>query len=259
VNLPLDLGEQQLVAFVLVLARVGGIFVLAPAFSSRAVPMRAKMIVAAAISLALTPVATRNGAISTDPIVFSSLIVKEVAVGLAIALSIGIVAAAISAGASLLDTLIGFSFSSLVDPMSNNQGGPLGQLYGLFASMIFLLSGGDQLVVMGLARSYSLLPLQTVPDAGALADLAVTGLTQVFVVGVEIAAPVVLTLVLTDAAFGLLARAVPQMNVFFVGIPAKILIGLTVIAASLPFVARHVVGDVETAILHSLQALRPAG
>ena len=104
-----------------------------------------------------------------------------------------------------------------------------------------------------------MLPLGAVPDPSALAGLAVDGLTQVFVVGVEIAAPVVLTLVLTDAAFGLLARAVPQMNVFFVGIPAKILVGLTVIAASLPFVARHIVGDIETAILHSLEALRPAG
>jgi flagellar biosynthetic protein FliR len=257
--LPQDLGAEQLVAFVLVLARVGGIFALAPAFSSRVVPMRAKMIVAVAISLALTPVATAGQTVTTDPVELSSLIVKEVAVGLAIALSIGLVTAAIQAGASLVDTLIGFSFSSLVDPMSNISGGPLAQLYGLFASMIFLLTGGDHLVVLGLARSYSMLPLQSVPDLAGLANLAVSGLAQVFVIGVEIAAPVVLTLVLSDAAFGLLARAVPQMNVFFVGIPAKILVGLTVVAASLPFVARHIVGDVETAILHSLQSLRPAG
>src|SRR2546421_7699725 len=106
------------------MARAGGIFVLAPAFSSRAVPARAKLIVAAAISLALTPLATAGHAVSTDPMVFSSLIVKEVAVGLAIALAIGIVTVAVQAGASLADTLIGFSFSSLVDPMTNNQGGP---------------------------------------------------------------------------------------------------------------------------------------
>jgi len=249
------LAEAQIVSFIAVLARVGGIFVFAPVFSSRMIPARAKLIAAGAIALAITPLAAPSGGLPTEPLALVGLLGGEVLVGLGFALVIGLLAAAVQAAAGLLDTLVGFSFAAIVDPISNAQTAVFGQFYSLLTVMVVLLSGGDRLIIRGLATSYELLPLGHVPSAGALGELAASGLGTVAIVALEIAAPVVLALALVDAALGLVARAAPQINVFIVGLPAKILIGIMVVAASLPFVARHVDGELERAVENALRAL----
>ena len=82
-----------------------------------------------------------------------------------------------------------------------------------------------------------------------------TLLDQVFVAGMEIVAPVVIALIISDAAFGLVSRAVPQMNVFFVGLPAKIMLGFLVIGATLPFVASHLSDQLQASVQQALQTL----
>jgi flagellar biosynthetic protein FliR len=249
-----DVAGAQLVGFMLVAARIGGIFVFAPVFSSRLLPARVKALVAGALSLALLPIATKGVTVPQEPIDISTLLVKEIAVGLGFALAIGMLAAAVQYGASLLDTLIGFSFGALVDPITNMQSSILAQVYAMVASVVFILTGGDHLVVLGLARSYDLIPLESVPSLPALASLVTDGLASIALIGIEIAAPVVIALVITDAAFGIVSRVVPQMNVYFVGLPAKILAGLGVAAASLPFVAVHFQDELRVAVAHALEA-----
>ncbi len=249
-----EVATAQLVGFILVTARVGGIFVFAPVFSSRLVPARVKVLLALAISLALTPIATGTQQVPSEAIDIATVLVKEIAVGLGFALAIGMLAAAIQMGASLLDTLIGFSFGSLVDPLTNVQSSVLAQVYAMVASVVFVITGGDHLVIQGLARSYELIPLDAVPDMSALASLVTTGLASISLIGIEIAAPVVIALVLTDAAFGIVSRVAPQMNVYFVGLPAKILAGLAVAGASLPFVAVHFEDELSAAVMRALRA-----
>jgi flagellar biosynthetic protein FliR len=254
VQLP-QLAGEQLVAFVLVMARVGGIFLFAPAFSSRLIPARVKLIVAGVVSLAMMPMVADGAAIPTEPVAVTTLIVKEAVVGLAFALAVGVIVGAVQAAASLIDTVVGFSFAAIVDPMSNVQGAVLGQLYSVFTVMIFLVTGGDHLLFMGLASSYELLPLASVPDLAVLGSLATDHLADIFVIGLEIAAPVLLALLLVEAGLALVARAVPQMNVFVVGMPAKILVGFAVVAASLPFVAGHIQMELEELVRAGLTGL----
>jgi flagellar biosynthetic protein FliR len=255
VSLP-SIAGTDVVAFVLVLSRVGGLFAFAPVFSSRMIPAQVKLLAAGAIAFALTPLAVHGQTIPTDPLAFVPLLVKEVTVGLAFAVAIGVLSAALQAAGSLLDTLVGFSFAALVDPIDNAQAAVFGQLYALFATMVFLLTGGDQMMIFGLGRSYDLVPLGTLPHTGALAALATNGLVQVFTIGFEVAAPVVIALVLTDVAFALVSRAVPQMNVFQVGLPAKVLVGFATFAAALPFVATNLSDRLQELVVQALTALR---
>ena len=252
-----EIAGEQLAGFVLVLARIGGLFFFAPIFSSRLIPARAKFMAAAALSLAMTPLAMGAGPIPTEPIALAALLVKEVIVGLAIALALGVVAAAVHAGASIVDAVGGFAFASLVDPFTNMQGSPFAQLYAMFATMILLVSGGDHIMIQGLARSYDLVPIDAALNFSRMADLALTGIAEVFVIGLEVVAPVLLALVLTDMALGLISRAVPQMNVFFVGIPAKILVAFGVAAASLPFVALRLQEALGEAVVRALEVMSP--
>jgi flagellar biosynthetic protein FliR len=254
VELP-ELAGTQLLAFVLVLGRVAPLFTLAPVLSSPLLPSRVKFLAAAGLALALTPIASQGQPVPTDPIGFALVLAREVGIGLAFALALGVINAAIQAGTSLADTTVGFSFGALIDPVSGVQNAVIGQVYMLFTTMIFLLSGGVRLMIMGLARTYDLVPLGGMPSTTTLAALAVHGLEQVPIVGFELVAPVLLAILVADAAFGLLARTVPQMNVLVVGLPLKVLLAFAVVAVSLPVVNTAVRDDLSNALSQTLSAL----
>ena len=145
----MNVATADIVGFVLVLARVGPLFAFAPVFSSRMIPAQAKLIAAGAMSLALTPLAAHGQRLQVDSLAIAPLALKEVLVGLAFAVAIGVLSAAVQAAGSLLDAIVGFSFAALVDPIDNAQAAVFGQLYALFATMVFLLTGGDQIMVLG--------------------------------------------------------------------------------------------------------------
>lgn len=253
VELP-ELAGTQLVAFVLVLGRVAPLFGLAPVLSSPLLSSRAKFLAAAAIALALTPIASHGQQIPADPLGFALALAREIGVGLAFALALGVINAGIQAGTSLADATVGFSFGALIDPISGVQNAVIGQVYMIFATMVFLLSGGVRLMIMALARTYDLVPLGSMPGTSTLAGLALRGLEQVPIVGFELVAPVLLAVIVADAAFGLLARTVPQMNVLVVGLPLKVLLAFAVITVSLPVVNTAVRDDLTNALSQTLTA-----
>ncbi len=152
------------VGFVLVLCRVGGLFVLAPVFSINMIPVRVKLMLAMAISLAIMPLAIHGQTVPTDAGQVAGLMLKEIVVGLAFALPMALVTAAVQAGASILDTMIGFSFASILDPVNNQQTAVIGQFYSLFAMMVLLMTGGDHIMIEGMAASYRALPITAYPD-----------------------------------------------------------------------------------------------
>jgi flagellar biosynthetic protein FliR len=255
-TLPQTAGTQVL-AFVLVLGRVAPLFLLAPVLSAKLIARRAQVIVALGLSLALTPVAETGRTIPTDPLSYAITLAREVGIGLSFALALGVLMAAVTSGAALLDTLVGFSFGALVDPVTGNQNAILGQVYSIFAMMIFLLTGGVGYMVLGVARTYTLIPLGTYPAAGALAALALSGAEQIPLIALELVAPVLVAVLVADAAFGIVARAVPQMNVLVMALPVKVLLAFAVIAASMPFVGTALENDLVNSIGGALQALTP--
>jgi flagellar biosynthesis protein FliR len=250
-----ELAGTQVVVFVLVLARVGPLFLLAPILSSGVLIARAKFLAAAAFAVALTPIAAKGYAVPQDPLGFAGALVQEAGVGIAFALALGVLMAAVQAGASLLDTLVGFSFGSLVDPLTGVQAAVLGQIYTMFALMVFVLVNGVELTVAGLAKSYELVPLGSFPSGAALGRLALDSCMAVPVIGLELIGPVLIAVVLADGAFGLMARAVPQMNVFVIGLPVKVIVAFALVGASLPFVGTHLGDDFQHQLARGLQAL----
>lgn len=253
-----QLGVTNVAGFMLVLARVSPLFVVAPLFSSRQLPPRVRTVVAVALAVGLLPVALHGQHVPQDALAIAGLAVKELLVGLAYALVLGLLFAAVSTAGAMLDMLVGFSFGSLVDPLTGNQSAVLAQLYSLIAIAIFIAIDGAAWVMQGLARTYDLVPLNAEPHLDGLAR----GVTQVFAgifsSALEVAAPVVLAVVITDVAFGVVSRVVPQLNVFAVGFPVKVIVGLLVVAASLPFVSGWLSDQLQTSVGDALQTLRIA-
>jgi flagellar biosynthetic protein FliR len=156
--------------------------------------------------------------------------------------------AAVTSAGAILDTLIGFSFGALVDPMSGMQSGPLVQLYSLVAVMVFIAIGGDAWVIGGLAHTYEVVPLLQTPSLAALTAGAVDAFAGIFGAALAVSAPVLLALVLTDV----------QLNVFAVGFPVKIVAGLLVIGVSLPFVSGWLSDQLAVSVESALRSLRLA-
>ena len=186
------------------------------------------------------------------------LAANEMLIGLAFAFVIGALFAAVTVAGSFLDTMIGFSYGSLVDPLTGTQSSVIQQAYSLIAVLIFMAIGGDGWMVRGLARTYDVVPLDRLPDVASLVQGVDTAFAGIFGAAIQVSGPVVLALVLTDAAFGLVSRVVPQLNVFGVGFPAKVAVGLLLISATLPFVSGWLGESVQGSVSDALSALKPA-
>jgi flagellar biosynthetic protein FliR len=251
-----QLGGVQAAGFILVLARVTPLFVVAPLFSSRQIPVRVRTIVACALAVGLAPVALHGQHVPNDALALGALVMKELLVGLAFALSLGLLFAAVSTAGAFLDMLVGFSFGSIVDPLTGNQSAVLTQLYGLVALAVFIAIDGVSWIVAGLARTYDLVPLTAAPNVRALAAGVLQTFTTIFSSALEVAAPVLLAVVITDVAFGVVTRVVPQLNVFAVGFPVKVVVGLLVVAASLPFVSGWISDQLQVSVAQALQTIK---
>jgi flagellar biosynthetic protein FliR len=247
-------SEQQVAGFFLVLARISPLFLLAPLFSSKMIPARARAIIAIALTVGIMPV-VKHGTIDLDPLAFAGLLIKELIVGLAFAYALAAMFAGLQAAGSLLDTLIGFSFGSMVDPITGTQSTVLAQMYSLFGVAILIAIGGEAWIIKGLGRSYEAVPLLDAPAIGSMVQGAQVAFSGIFVSAFMIGAPVIVALIITDAAFGVVSRVVPQMNVFAVGFPAKMLVGLTLLGASLPFVSGFVADQLRLSVEQALRSL----
>jgi flagellar biosynthetic protein FliR len=251
-------SEQQVAGFILVLARISPLFLVGPMFSSKMVPSRVKGIAAVGLAVGIAPLAAKGQHVPVDVMLLVALIAKELLVGLAFAYALSVLFAAVSAAGSLADTFIGFSFGALVDPVTGNNASVLSQAYSLVGIAVFIAINGDAWVIQGLNHTYDLVPLTGTPALGSMVAGVQHAFTGIFVAAVELAAPVMLAVIVTDAAFGAVARVVPQLNVFAVGFPAKVTVGLLIIGVSLPFAAGWISAQLQESVSAALQSLRVA-
>jgi flagellar biosynthetic protein FliR len=249
-------GEQHVVGFFLVLARLSPLFILGPLFSSKLVPGRVRGIVAVALAVGLSPIVGRATELPTDLVGIGTLLAKELLVGGSFAFALGAMFAAISVAGSLLDTLIGFSYGGLIDPITGNQSAVISTAYGLIGIMVFIVIGGDAWVIQGLAKTYDVVGLTEYPSLARMVNGAGEAFVNIFAAAIQVAGPVVLALILTDAAFGVVSRVVPQLNVFAVAMPAKVLVGFLLIGATLPFVASWLGSELQRNVAVALDTLR---
>ncbi len=252
------LGEQQLPGFFLVLARLTPLFVLAPLFSSKLIPRRVRGIVAVALAIGLTPVVVGDRRIPLDVIDYVGLMGKELLVGLGFAFVLATLFAALQVAGTFIDTLIGFSFGALVDPVNGTNTTVLAQMYTMLGVIIFIAIGGEAWVLGGFARTFEIVGVLEMPSLNALVAGAVDAFVGVFFAAVQIAGPILLALILTDAAFGLVSRVVPQLNVFAIGFPSKLVVGLVLIGVTLPFVGGWLADEVQSSVSQALRTLKVA-
>ncbi len=247
-------GGESVTAFFLVLARISPLFILAPLFSSKMIPTQVRGIVAVGLSIGLAGVAAHGQRIPTDAVQIATLMVEQVLVGMLLSFTVGALMAAVQTAGGLADIVSGFSFGATVDPINGNQGGTFSEIYSLVGVMLFIAIGGDAWVLHGIARTFDLVPLTATPHLGPMVSAAEASVSTLFISSIEVAAPVILALLITDVAFGMVSKVVPQMNVFSVAFPLKVGVAIVVVAASLPFLGGWVSDQMYSSVATALHA-----
>ncbi|OII13918.1 flagellar biosynthetic protein FliR [Curtobacterium sp. MCBA15_008] len=246
----LAINGDRLEATMLAGVRLVAFFVIAPPFSYRAFPGTVKVILGIGLAIGVAPkVAEGYHSLDTGP--FLLALVTQLVVGLALGFLVFLVFAAVQSAGALIDLFGGFTLAQAFDPQSQVNGAQFTRLFQMASLALLFASGGYQLIVGGLVRSFDAVPLTGTFELGGMASLLVTALSQMFLATLQIAGPLVVVLFLADVGLGLLTRVAPALNAFQMGFPIKI--GLTVVFAgalfmALPSVVSSLTGDAVAAI-----------
>jgi flagellar biosynthetic protein FliR len=239
----LGISTTQLQVFLLVLARTASLFFAAPLFGVASVPPQVKVWIAALTSLIFVPSVMNGlgGDVETlremlkQPMLFAFLIASQCVVGFLIGFAANLLFVAVQMAGEFIDLQSGLSAIHLLNPLAHQPESAVSSLKHSIAVLLFLTLNGHHWLLKGVGQSFQVVPLTgSVAVTGTLEHL--TTLTQgTLSAAVKIAAPTMGVLLMTDVVLGLMARTLPQMNVFVVGFPLKITAALIVLLISLPF------------------------
>lgn len=246
----LSIDADRLEATMLAGVRLVAFFVIAPPFSYRAFPGTVKVILGLGLAIGVAPrVALGYESLATGPFLLALL--TQLVVGLSLGFLVFLVFAAVQSAGALIDLFGGFTLAQAFDPQSQVNGAQFTRLFQMAALALLFTSGGYQLIVGGLVRSFDAVPLTGAFAVDGLAHALVAAMSQMFLATLQIAGPLVVVLFLADVGLGLLTRVAPALNAFQMGFPIKI--GLTVLFAgalfmALPSVVSSLTGDAVEAI-----------
>ncbi|MEI7027318.1 flagellar biosynthetic protein FliR [Paenibacillus sp. y28] len=233
----MDLILQYLPTFMLVFCRITAFFVVSPIFSYAHAPAQFRIGLAVFVSFIAFSTLPVTNPVPIDGIFFLSVL-REVIVGLALGFVVYMFFQAVQVAGVFVDTQIGFGMANVIDPMTGTQSPLLGNLKMIVSTLLFLAMNGHHYLLRALIDSYQWVPVTNEAFSqiynGSVSTFISRSFASMFSLAFQIAAPMVVTLFLVDIGLGLLARTAPQFNVFVIGIPLKILVGLIVLAFLMP-------------------------
>ena len=229
-------AETAFITTVLLVAvRLGALFLLTPLFAVAQVPIRVRMLLLlglAALLVSNTEVMPLEMPENLAGLV--QAVAQEALLGAMLAFGLFAAFGAFLFGGRILDFQMGFGVANLIDPVTNTQSPLIGSVLNLMAVVTFFLLNGHHLMLRGLAYS-----LEKIPPGSALLEMNVSAIVAqfglMFMFGIALVAPAIMTLLLIDVGMAFMARTMPQVNIFIVGLPLKIFVGLTVLALSLNY------------------------
>ncbi len=251
--------ESQILLFFLIMVRFLAMLATAPVFSIRGIPKIWKIGVAGIIALVVYPfVEQYTPELELNLIQALILTAGEVLTGITIGTIINFLIAGIELAGEYIGVDMGLSMAQEFDPMFNQQISVIARLQNILAMLIFVLINGHHFLIEAVVYSFRTLPVGT----WSINALAIHRILQisasVFVIGIKIAAPAIVTLFLTSVAMGITARAVPQMNIFFVGFPLRIAVGFFAIIMGMPlflYVFKNLLNSFENDVLYLMQVM----
>ena len=234
----ISITEAQLVAWLSPMIwpflRVLAVFTAAPIFSSKSIPLRARIALAFFISLASQASLQDQPLISLSSPEALGAVMQQVGIGLAIGFTVRLVFASIELAGEIVGFQMGLNFASFFDPSFNTQSSAVAKFFGHMAAFLFIVMNGHLLVIMAVVKSFKAFPVdQNFIEALQVMKLYELG-ANLFASGLWIALPMVGMLMFVNLAMGVVSRVAPQMNIYSIGFPITLTAGLVCITAVLP-------------------------
>lgn len=220
--------------FILVFARLASMIAFSPILGSGTVPVTVKTGFSFLLSIIVFPIVSRSFPVLPESTAaFWILVGREVMIGILIGVVGNLMFSAVQLSGQIFGMQVGFGIVNVIDPMSDEQISILGQFEFIIAILLFLSINGHHVLIRIIAESYQIIPMDAFVFSENLGYSMIGWLSKMFIIAFKIGMPIIFTLLLVSVSMGLLARTVPQMNVFIVGLPIQIFVGLFVMGASL--------------------------
>ncbi|MEA3423157.1 MAG: flagellar biosynthetic protein FliR [Bacillota bacterium] len=232
--------------YFLVLVRITSFIYTSVFFSTKGIPNLLKIGLSIVLSYIIYTAISIDIVVSESIIGYSMQIIFETVYGMALGFATYLVFVSIQMAGQLIDFQIGFSIGTTYDPVTQNKISIFGKIYYWLGFALFLAVDAHHYLILSLIRSYDIMPI------GMKSIAIVNGLDFIFIftnsfkVAFQIALPMLMILFLTDIIMGMLARTVPQINVFILGLPMKVLIGITVLIILIPAVSSMIMPVIES-------------
>ncbi len=221
-------------ALALVFVRSGTIIMLLPGVGEIGVPVRVRLVLAFGVTLAIASVVGDDLPTMPDtPQALAWLIGGEVVIGLLFGAIARLMMSALVVAGQMAGMQTGLAFAQTFDPSQGRQGAILATFLNLVALALIFVTGLHRLFLTGIAGTYDIMPAGTYPDLGDAAALASQTVASSFRLGIQMSAPLIAFGLIFYLALGVLSRLMPQVQIFFVAMPANVLAGLAVFALSL--------------------------
>jgi len=248
---------QFVPTFVLAFFRVAGMMLTVPLFGSARIPRRLKVMFALVLTASLVPT-LKPVTLPATTWQLSAGIAGELLFGLAIGTALSFTFVAVNWAGEIIGQQMGLGIGQVFDPQFGGSGSVIGDLYFFLTLVIFLLVQGHHAFLRGVHASFTTLPLLSVGMTPALLDL-VSGLLQsATALALQLAAPMLVTMLLTDVVLGFLGKTIPQINVMTAGLPLRSLLGMVVLIFGLMMTSRVVEQNMKDAALEIMHAFSGA-
>lgn len=234
----LSFSEAQITAWLSPLLwpffRVLALFMTAPVLSSRAVPMRLKIVLAFGVTLAAQAALAPRAAIALDAPEAPGVLLQQLVVGAAIGLAARIVVAAVEYAGELVGLQMGLGFAAFFEPSAGGQANAVSRYLGTLAALLFIVLNGHLLLVAAVIQSFQAFPVAPSPMAFLQAVPVQRWGAELFRLGLWFALPVLAMLLFTNLVMGVISRVAQQLNIFAIGFPVTLGVGLLGLLLTLP-------------------------
>jgi len=228
-------GADKFQTFFLILVRASGLLLVAPVLGHRTVPVQVKVGLAVLFAILVMPAMSKVTVPATGSLIeLVGMVLRELMFGILLGFFWALLFKAAEMAGAMNGFQIGLIVAQAFDPNAGGQVAILGRLWIVLATLIFMAINGHHLVIQAFNDSFKVIPVGQMMVNGGTAVLMIKYTAYALVLAIKIASPVIVTLVLTDISMGTIAKLMPTMNIFIVGFPLKVGLGLMVTAMGLP-------------------------
>jgi flagellar biosynthetic protein FliR len=225
--------------FTVVLFRTASVLFFSPVFNQTGIPLLVKISLSIVIAFVIFPTVNDSQQMLPDSVLpFVALIFKEIAIGFVIGYGATLMFGAFVVAGELISGEMGLHMAKMVDPLFGGQISPVGQLLQIAGLLLFLAMDGHHWLINALVLSYKTVPIPEFFGPGLTMGKIMQMFQGLLISAIKIAAPVMIILFLIVVVIGLIGRSIPQINIFMVIFPIKIIAGLIILGITFPFIVR---------------------